>query len=263
MSDADYFAVDAMSASMLKAGAVSMLYMQHRMQMPLTPSPAMIAGTERHMAVLEPAKFAAMRSYDGTKSGKEYKELVVEWGKDALISGAKFKGHLKAVSVVMDHPEVQRLGLFNEGEAAAEVYWDEDGKPCKCKVDWLGPDYWVEYKTTANLRKFDYTAGDMNYQLQLGWYHRGVATLGKKRKCYIVAQEQSAPYDVAVMPVSNMNCKRWFNRCMEIYRKWLSGNRDGMYPEAFQFELPPRFDDESTPLDVDEQMDSMFGKAGE
>jgi hypothetical protein len=82
--------------------------------------------------------------------------------------------------------------------------------------------------------------------------------LGKKRKCYIVAQEQNAPYDVAVMQVSGMNCKRWFNRCMEIYRKWLSGNRDGAYPEAFQFELPARMEDESEPLDVEEQMDSMF-----
>ena len=45
---------------------------------------------------------------------------------------------------------------------------------------------------------------------------------------------------------------------MEIYTKWLSGNRDGAFPEAFQFELPPKFDDESTPLDVDVQMDSMF-----
>ena len=35
MSDKEYFAVDAMSASMLKAGAVSMLYMQHRMETPI------------------------------------------------------------------------------------------------------------------------------------------------------------------------------------------------------------------------------------
>jgi len=259
MSDADYFAVDAMSASMLKAGAVSMLYMQHRMQTPLTPSPAMIAGTERHMAVLEPAKFAALRSYDGTKSGKEYKELVAEWGKDALINGAKLKGHLKAVSVVMDHPEVQQLGLFNEGEAEAEVYWDEGGKPCKCKVDWLGPDYWVEYKTTASLASFQYTCEKMFYNLQLGWYDRGVSTLNKPRKRYIVVQEQKAPFDVKVMKVSGTNCKRWFRDGMEIYERWLSGDRSGAYNEIEEFELSMWAEDDKIDMQgIDDQLDAMF-----
>lgn len=261
MSDKEYFAVDAMSASMLKAGAVSMLYMQHRMETPMTPSPAMERGTLGHMAVLEPKRFSDLPTWDESKRTKAYKEFAA--GVDGpIISRSEQVAYWAQRQQVINHPEVKRLGLFQEGEPEAEIYWDEDGKPCKCKVDWLGPDYWIEYKTTANLKGFDYTAGNMNYQLQLGWYHRGVATLGKKRKCYIVAQEQNAPYDVAVMQVSSMNCKRWFNRCMEIYRKWLSGNRDGAYPEVFQFELPARMEDESEPLDVDEQIESMFGKAG-
>jgi hypothetical protein len=259
MSDADYFAVDAMSASMIKAGATSMLFMQHRMDTPMTASPAMVRGTLGHMAVLEPERFALLPKWDESKRTKAYKEYAASVD-GPVISSTEARAYEKQRLQVMNHPEVVRLGLFKEGEPEAEIYWDEDGKAAKCKVDWLGPDYWVEFKTTANLKGFDYTAGNMHYQLQLGWYHRGVATLGKKRKCYIVVQEQSAPYDVAVMPVSGMNCKRWFNRCMEIYNKWLSGNRDGAYPEAFQFELPPRMEDESEPLDVDEQMDSIFGK---
>jgi len=259
MSDKEYFAVDAMSASMIKAGAVSMLYMQHRMKTPMTPSPAMIKGTLGHMAVLEPERFSNLRTYDGTRSGKEYKELVAEWGEDAVISTNANRANLAAVSVLMDHPEVQRLGLFKEGRPEVEIYWDEDGKPCKCKVDWLGPDYWIEYKTTANLASFQYTSEKMFYNLQLGWYDRGVSTLGKPRKRYVVVQEQKAPYDVKVMKVSEVNCKRWWRDCVKIHDRWIDGDRSGAYNEIEEFELSMWAEDDTVDMQgIDDQLDAMF-----
>jgi len=260
MSDADYFAVDAMSASMLKAGAVSMLYMQHRMETPMTPSAGMIKGTLGHMAVLEPLRFMALPVCDLGKRTKGYKEFVANAGDEIVISSTDKKSYSKQRLQVMNHPEVRKLGLFTEGEPEAEIYWDEDGKPCKCKVDWLGPDYWVEYKTTAKLGGLESTFAKMFYHIQLGWYDRGVSTLGKKRRRIIIAQEQNEPYDVAVMTVPKRQCKQWFEQAMDIYEQWLSGDRGGAFPVAFQFELPPWMQEENL-MDVEEQMDEMFGKA--
>ena len=88
--------------------------------------------------------------------------------------------------------------------------------------------------------------------------HRGVGTL-KPRKCYVIAQEQSAPYDVAVMEVSNLHCRGWFNDAMAIYNKWLSGDRSGAYGKLFSFELPTWAMDRAAPVEnVETQMDSMF-----
>ena len=258
MSDKEYFAVDAMSASMLKAGAVSMLYMQHRMETPMVASPAMERGTLGHMAVLEPSEFMLLPVWNESRRTKAYQEFAADMG--GPIVSADDIAHYTAQRVqVMNHPKVVELGLFKEGEPEAEIYWDEDGKPCKCKVDWLGPDYWIEYKTTASLASFQRTAENMHYQLQVGWYHRGVETLGHPRKCYVVVQEQKAPFDVKVMKVSDTNCKRWFRDGMEIYDRWLSGDRSGAYSDVEEFELSMWAEDDTIDMQgIDDQLEAMM-----
>jgi len=265
MENAEYHAHDALGSSDVRKLMVSPLHLKGKEEPAVRPS-YFTFGSAVHSAYLEPDKFATeYRAKPAEVDGqgprtKAYKEFAA--GVDGpIISSDDVSAYWGQRQQVINHPEVVKLGLFKEGEPESEIYWDEDGKPCKCKVDWLGPDYWVEYKTTASLNGFDRTAAGMNYHLQLGWYHRGVATLGKPRKCYVVAQEQKAPYDVAVMEVSSMNCKRWFGKCMEIYDKWLSGDRSGAFPEAFQFELPP-YMDEAAALDVGVQMDAMFKEVG-
>ena len=246
MSDKEYFAVDAMSASMLKAGAVSMLYMQHRTETPIKPSAAMITGTLRHMAVLEPLEFGRHILYSGDKKGKEYKAAKEKYGAEHLLNDKVFQEHEKAAQMVRNNKDVQSLGLFAQGEPEKEVYWEEDGKKCKCKVDWFAPKHIIEFKTTANLEKFDFTAFDMNYHLQLGWYSRGAVSVdGKWRRVYVVVQESKPPYDVRVMKVSKADCVKWFYKGMSIYDRWLSGDRSGAYDGVDNFAVPGNKDDDS------------------
>ena len=257
MSDKEYFAVDAMSASMLKAGAVSMKYMQYRKDTPMVASSTMINGSFMHMATLEPMRFADVPEVTQKKRSAA---LTEEHGELGYLPAGVAQKYLDAATSLHAHPKVVELGLFQEGEPEAEIYWDEDGKPCKCKVDWLGPDYWIEYKTTANLDSFQYTSEKMFYNLQLGWYHRGVATLGKAGvKCYVVVQEQKAPFDVKVMKVSSTNCKRWFRDGMEIYDTWLSGDRSGAYSEIEEFELSMWAEDDTIDMQgIDDQLEAMM-----
>jgi len=230
----DYYEVKAYSGSAIKAGAVSMLKMQEFMTAEPVSSPAMLRGTMQHMAVLEPEAFNRLHveEYNGaTKAGKE---LVAIYGKEGIIKPAEHAQLIRAREMVMQHPEVRRLDLFQGGTAEVAHYWHEHGIDCKCKVDYETPEIFIEYKTTGNLAGFMRSAAGMKYQLQLGWYWHGC---GRKR-CYVVAQEQKAPFDVAVFEVSAADLNAWYMQALEIALRFESGDRSGAYPALMTFELP-------------------------
>jgi hypothetical protein len=232
----DYFSIPAMSASAIKAGAVSMLNMQEFLENGKEPTAAMATGTLRHMAVLEPDKFQAIPVCDLDKRTKEYKEFVAKYGPDT-IKTVEFEEHKKAAIMVFDHPAVKQLHLFDDGAAECDIYWKEGDVACKAKIDWVAENYIIEFKTTTQLGRFAATSAGLFYHLQLGWYWRA-ASATKAKKVYVVAQEQNAPFDVAVFEVPQLMLKQWFDDCMEIVRRYNSGDRSGRFNELMTFELP-------------------------
>jgi len=230
----DYYEVKAYSASAIKAGAVSMLKMQEFMTAESVSSAAMLRGTMQHMAVLEPEAFNRLHVEDHNGATKAGKELIAIYGKEGIIKPAEHAQLIRAREMVLKHPEVVRLDLFQGGAAEVAHYWNENGIDCKCKVDYETPDYFIEYKTTGNLAGFMRSAAGMKYQLQLGWYWHGC---GRKR-CYVVAQEQKAPFDVAVFEVSAADLNAWYMQALEIALRFESGDRSGAYPALMTFELP-------------------------
>lgn len=235
----DYYSVAAINASAIKAGAISMLKMQDEIERGTEATAAMRRGSLQHLAILEPAKFAALHveDYDGrTKAGKELLERV---GKDNIIKPAEHAELVQAQKMVADHPAVKQLALFWNGVAEVARYWQEGGVDCKCKIDYCHDDYIVEYKTTGNLTNFIRSAENMSYYLQLGWYWRGESVVsGKEKRVFVVAQEQKAPFDVAVFEVPQLMLKTWYFDCLEIVKRYASGDRSGAFPEIMQFERP-------------------------
>lgn len=234
----NYFDVKAFSASAIKAGAVSMLRMAHYMTSGTEKTAAMKQGTLQHRAVLEPLTLQSMvvADYDGrTNAGKA---LLAQHGEN-LIKPAAF-AELEAVGDrVHGHPAVREFGLLEGGTAEKEIYWTDDGIDCKAKLDYLAPEHFVEYKTCNNLAGFTRSAAAMFYHLQLGWYGRAAYCHDvKPRKCYIIAQESKAPFDVAVFRVQDIYLKSWHEDCRRIVDKYLSGDRQGAFPEIMTFELP-------------------------
>jgi len=246
----NYFDVDAYSASAIKAGATSMLQMNHFMTTPSYSSPAMARGSLQHLAILEPFKFAELKTCDADKRTKAYKGLVKEFGKGNIITTKEHGEMLAARKQVIAHPEASKL-LVN-GKPEVEKYWVEQGVECKCKIDWETPEYIVEYKTTGNLKAFERTAKTLAYQLQLAWYWHAAG----RKPIYIVAQEQKAPFDVAVMNVAELDLMRWLDQCWEIissYESCKSINKfPGAYPHMFTFEI---YEDEQ---DVEVDADSVI-----
>lgn len=239
-----YFDVKAYSASAIKAGAVSMLQMWHEIEHGKEKSAAMFRGAKQHMAILEPEKLAALTLFDGDKRKKEYKDLKEQVGEENIITPQELEQFNAALAQVRNNPIVKDRDLFADGEAEKEIYWKENGIDCKCKVDWFADDYIVEYKTTGQIERFIPAAASMRYHLQLAWYWRGACQLdGKQKRVYIVAQEQKAPFDVAVFTISPLMLKMWFKECMNIVERYESGDRTGAFPVLMQFELPAWADD--------------------
>lgn len=235
----NYFDVDAMSASVLKMGNISMLAMKEAIEGKSKPSAAMNKGTLRHEAVLEPAKFNARVVAEIDLRTKAGKELVELHGKENIIKPYDKMMEERAVAMVMAHPVVKSLGLLVGGESEKEIYWRHELGACKCKIDWLDDSSMAEFKTTANLGSFAKTCANMSYQLQLAWYAYGAYMLdGKDRKVYVVAQEINSPLDVAVFEVPTLMLAKWYDDCINIWRRYCEGDRSGRFNELMTFELP-------------------------
>lgn len=234
MNDNDYFSIDAMNASTIKAGARSMLHMQHYIDNPPKETSAMRTGTQRHMAVLEPERFeSAYTIYAGDRRKKEYKELKAEVGEANIMTVEEHNDCVIAADRVRNNHIVISEGLLECGDAEKVFLWDEEEGRAKCKIDYFIPNRcFVEYKTTRNLDKFLYTARDLHYDLGLGWYWRGCRLPG-----VIIAQESMAPFDVAVFEVPEHMHRHWFVTCQMIWRKYIEGDRSGAYTEKVFFEL--------------------------
>ena len=131
----NYYEVKAISATAIKAGAISMMHMHDTIENNRERTAAMKQGTLQHRAVLEPATLQTMIviEYDGrTKAGKE---LLAAHG-DNLIKPAAFAALERVGDRVHLHKIVQDLGLLEGGEAEKEIFWCDDGR----RLHWLSPD---------------------------------------------------------------------------------------------------------------------------
>jgi hypothetical protein len=240
-AEVNYYDVNAMSASAIKRGAISMLHMEEFFTTPNKPTTAMIAGSLRHLAVLEPEKFSKLVAFEGDRRSKEYKLAESIYGKDNLIAKLEYDGHKRAAEMAMSHPVASKYFANLEG-TEVEFYWEHGatGNPCKAKIDGVCNDGTIiEFKTTANLDNFASAAARLYYNLQLGWY----AYAAHASRVVVIAQESNAPYDVAVMSVRPLDLMQWYKQAEVIALRWWSHGLhkqevSGRYPEEFAFELP-------------------------
>lgn len=241
-----YFSKPGMSATLLKAGAVSMLNMHHRATTKIKPTPAMQWGTLMHEAVLEPVKLAMRGVYKGDKKGKSYKEAVAEHGVDRVVRDTDREKLWMAYESVMSHPAVVANALFAGGEAEKECYWDCEHGPCKCKVDMLQAEFMIEYKSCASLEGFNYQCKKLHYPKQLGWYWKGSG----EKHVFVVAQESKSPFDVSVFEVPQYDPPAWHQQCLDIYRRYNEYKQNievvhgGAYPDLMQLEMVGYDDDD-------------------
>lgn len=155
------------------------------------PTPAMMAGTLAHCAILEPAALLdryAVRPSDldlRTTAGKELSRLNT--GRD-VISEAQYETAIEQRKAVFAVAELSSILQFGRPELSA--FWtDEDtGLPCRCRQDWThdngdGTVTLLDVKTTtdASPEEFSRAVAKYGYHRQAWHYSRGFERASGRR----------------------------------------------------------------------------------
>ena len=116
------------------------------------------------------------------------------------------RAHAEAQAIanaVLANPDAAAL-LDLPGESELTVTWDENGVPCKGRLDRLaqsgnGPLV-IDLKTTRDLDEFDRAIGTYAIHAQTRHYQRGVEAASDTRgpRPLLIVVETSAPYRVQV-----------------------------------------------------------------
>ena len=245
----NYAKIDAINASSIKAGRLSMLHMHHEMTTDgKAESPAMRIGRFVHAAVLEPDVFfeSACVWRGAVKRGKQWDEWCQENDAAMAISPHQL-AELSQISAAV-HANRHAHALIEATEHEVGFVWGHKryGRG-KARMDGQSASTGImEYKTTQGigLRQFTTNAYRMGYHVQLGWYAHGVEQVsGKIPQVHVVVQEQSAPYDCYVLRVPHQIIEVGIEEAVEIARRYHTHRHLNTFPgvangEIMEYELP-------------------------
>jgi len=234
-TNSDYFAIDAISATIIKAGAKSMLHMRYAATHTREATPAMRWGSLVHLAILEPERAATgLHVVDcSSKRVKAWTEAVAEYGSDNVVTAAEMGELDEIVSALYRNKLAAELIESTQHEVPLEWYHDAYGN-AKSKLDGLDASVGiVEVKTTASIvpRDFQRTMLQMGYPLQLGWYRHGVEmTTGQRLPVHAITVEQKPPHDVVVYPVSDALLDAGQEQAIDIATRYRQCCESGVWP---------------------------------
>ncbi len=204
ISDQNYFAIDAVSNSLLSRYAKC----PAATKMQITATPAMNKGTCLHSMVLDGTesfyeRFSVAPECDRrTKEGKEvYAQFLKESAGKTPISIADLNDVVGMATSIANHPSAS--DLLSSGQPEMAITWTdkETGAACKSKADWLDHGILVDLKSCqdSSYGMFSKTIVNSGYARQLAMYRDGLASnLFPVERCIIIAVENTAPYTAEV-----------------------------------------------------------------
>jgi hypothetical protein len=162
---------------------------------PNSNSPALSAGKLAHWMVLEPHKIDTLHFVDAsTKNTNKYKDAKEKYGEVFLTSEKKSAERL--TDAVLRNEGALRL-LTNSEFEIPEIAMLE-GLPFRGKADIIQGDTIIDYKTTAELSSFKWSADKYGYDLQAYMYLR---LFNKKKFTFLVIDKAST--DIGIFEVSD------------------------------------------------------------
>ena len=229
----NYFDVDAVSATLLKAiNKQSPAHAVERMQS-FVPTQSMSLGTAVHAMILESNRvdelFAIAPDCDRrTKVGKEtyakFKETIEH---RTVITQSQYADALAMVeSFNSNHQATKILNDFEEHEV--EKFWVHGDKnlDCKAKIDMLSTSNMsvADIKTTidASPEAFMRQSANLRYHMQLAWYAHGAGIEPEHANAYIIAIENTAPYSTAVYKFTPQALRIGWQLCKDAIKDWES-----------------------------------------
>ena len=264
LPDSEYFAADGINSSGLKEIRRSPAHFKYRLDNPKEPTPAMLAGTALHCAVLEPEsfmeRFAIMpdnspnrptsRQINAKNPSQSTIDQIAFWERwDAenagkiTLTATDAAEYLEIGTTIRKHPEIAPFFETEGGFAEASLFGIDpvSGLLCKCKPDYLtefkGYKIMLELKTTDDARpsSFQRTAYTFGYFMSAAFYcdiHEW-AGFDPIDLYLIVAFERNAPYGIKIYEIPDQE----IDRGRDQYREALA-----IYKECHESDYWPAYD---------------------
>ena len=152
---------------------------------PNSDSPALSAGKLAHWMVLEPHKIDELHFVDAsTKNTKIYKEAKEQHG-EVFLTKEKYAAERLTDAVLRNEAALQ---LLTDSEFEVPEIAMLNGLPFRGKADIIQGDTIIDYKTTAELSSFKWSADKYGYDLQAYMYLR---LFNKKKFTFLVIDKAS------------------------------------------------------------------------
>lgn len=234
----EYQAINAINASSIKAGRISMKHMRAEMTKDAPKdSPSLRWGRLVHSAILEPDLFfRRLAIYDGVRRGKEWDKFEADHDPAFIVKPDEHAELFALSNAVHANAEAHRLitGSIHEMTVLWNREQDGIGK-CKARLDgWMeGEGLIVELKTTTRITPAQFARQFLayGYDLQAGWYADGVEMItNKKPAVVLVVIEAEPPFDVFTAPVPRLAIEQGQKQAREIARKYRDCEAAGQFP---------------------------------
>jgi hypothetical protein len=249
----DYFAIDAVSQSMLKDLDESPAYFKAvhiDRVVARKQTEAMRLGTMLHCAVLEPeifeSRYVVWSGDRRTKAGKEDHAAIVASGAEIIDHDelAQIRGMAAAI---LAHPGASKLlALCPLREHVIEWTDEASGVRCKAKLDLATPGLVVDLKSaiSSNPKAFAKQAANLGMHIQDRHYTAGWSAVngGMRTDFAFIVVGKEAPHLVSTVqlgPVSQMKGAEKRAELLELYRTCRdSGEWPGYGDHIQTIELP-------------------------
>lgn len=238
MSEDEYHAIKAVSATALKAGRRSLAHMRYQMEVGREPSKAMLFGSLVDCLVFEPESFGG--KYDATdlnlatKDGIKFKAAAHERGLE-VIKRKDFDAAMAASLSIREHPEAARL-LNAPGIAQAVALWidKETGLYCKARIDrYVAGIIALDLKTTKDASPFAFgrQCASLGYHLQVAWYAQGFQAVSATDTPFVlIAVDNEPPFAAAVYSLPADMVAVGHRSCRNILAAFAKAQKSGEWP---------------------------------
>jgi len=188
---------------------------------PNSDSPALSAGKLAHWMILEPHKINKLHFVDAsTKNTKIYKEAKEKYG-EVFLTKEKNAAERLTDAVLRNEAAIK---LLNKSEFEVPQVQMLDGLPFRAKADIIQGDTIIDYKTTAELNTFKYSADKYGYDLQAWLY---LKLFDKKKFTFLVIDKSST--DIGIFETTDEFLARGenkFKQAVDNYKYFFEQDND-------------------------------------
>jgi len=205
--------------------------------------------------------------YDGERRGNAWKEFLAEHAEEFIVTASEFEAAMRAAKGIARNLSTITLrdgrcaSCLLDGLKEREIDWTFRGTPARSTPDIINTGRVVDLKTasSADIRMFQYRAGDLSYHAQLAFYRLacvadGHASNPEDLSAYLVAAETEPPYGVSVHKSTERRLKAGLMSCVAWHERLLECERSNHWPTYSQTDVD--WDLESERIEFDDEEDT-------